>query len=119
MEATKEEHLAPQGDCIIAVGADKGARDLSSALKELIKEEGSRISLTLTAGPFQEVIQGRGHPKLSFQNPRCMVFRKSTYICERTVMIQADKAAAGLDRNLISLLRHDKTRLLLTLEVTV
>lgn len=119
LEITKESRLTREGDCIIAVAADKGARDLSAKLKQLLKLEGSSIKLTIEADGIREVIHGSGDPRLSFQNPECMVFRKSNYICGRTVMIQADKASAAINRNLVSLLQLEKTRIELTIEARV
>ncbi len=119
LELTKEPTLTREGDCIVAVGANKGARDLSARLKQLLSIENSSISLTLEANGLQEVMRGRGHPRLSFQNAECMVFRKSNYVCGRTVMIQADKAAADINRDLVKLLRQEATRLKLTIEVSV
>ncbi len=117
LEVTKESDLTHSGDCIIAVGADKGARDLSGELKQLLRVEGSRISLFIRAGELEEVALGRGHPKLSPQNPTSMVFRKSAYLCDRTVMIQADKAARSLSHDLVDLLRLEETAVELILEV--
>ncbi len=119
LELTKEPTLTREGDCIIAVGANKGAHDLSVELKQLLSTENSSITLALDAKGLQEVIHGRGHPGLTFQNSECMVFRKSNYVCGRTVMIQADKAAADINRDLVRLLRQEATMVKVTIEVTV
>ena len=118
LELTKESTLRREGDCIIAVGANKGARDLSPRLKRLLSMEDSSISLTIEANGLRELVLGRGHPGLSFQNSECMVFRKSNYICGRTVMIHADKAAADINRDLVRLLRREEISVKLTIEVS-
>ncbi len=118
LEITKEPSLTRKGDCIIAVGADKSAEDLSARLKRLLMMEDSRVKLTIEADGIQEVLGGRGDPRLSFRNRECMVFRKSKYVCERTVMIQSNKAAAGLNRNLVNILQQEKAKVELTIEVS-
>lgn len=118
LEVTKESSLTLGGDCIIGVGANKGARDLSEGLKQLLNTKDSRIELTIEVGGLQEVIRGRGHSRMSFENPICMVLRRSSYVCGRTVMIQADKAAASLSRDLVSLLQIGNDVVKLTLEVS-
>ncbi len=119
LEVTKERNLTREGDCIIAVGANKGAGDLSAGLKKLLRRRDSAIALSIEADGLRELIRGRGHPKLSFQKPECMVFRKSNYVCGRTVMIQADKAAVDINRDLVKLLRQEATRVEVTIEVSV
>ncbi len=119
LEITKEASLTPEGDCIIAVGADKGAEDLSAQLKRLLKMKNSTVRLTIDADGIQEVIGGRGDPRLSFRDPESMVFRKSGYVCGRTVMIQSNKAASGLSRSLVNILQLEKTRVELTIKVRV
>ena len=119
LELTKDSTLTREGDCIIAVGANKGARDLSSKLKRLLIMENPSVSLTLEANGLRDVVSGRGHPELNFQNSECMVFRKSNYVCGRTVMIQADKAAADINRDLVRLLRQEATVVKVTIEVSV
>jgi uncharacterized protein len=118
LELTKEPTLRREGDCIIAVGANKGARDLSAGLKRLLSMENSSISFTIEVNGLREVVRGRGHPGLSFQNSECMVFRKSNYVCGRTVMIQADKAAADINRDLVRFLRQKETMVKVTIEVS-
>jgi uncharacterized protein len=119
LELTKESTLRREGDCIIAVEANKGARDLSEELKRVLSREDSSILLTIEANGLRDVVHGRGHPEMSFQDSECMVFRKSNYVCGRTVMIQADKAAADIDRDLVRLLRNEATALQVKIEVTV
>ncbi len=105
LEVTKEPDLTREGDCIIAIAADKAARDLSEDMKNLLQGSQTRITLTIKSANFTNVIHGTGSPKLTLEDPVSMVFRKSTYISERTAMISCDKAASDLDRNLVNLLR--------------
>jgi hypothetical protein len=104
---TKGEEVGPNGDCIVAVGADKGAKDLSEALKMAIRA-GRAVRLTLSVGDVVEVIQGFGDQDLTQEDPQDIVIRKSRFTCGRTVLIEADKAARDLSRDFVSrLLRPD------------
>lgn len=92
---TKDEEVGPKGDCIVAVAADKGARDLSEALKRAIRA-GHKVRVTFKVGSTAEVIHGFGHSALTFMHPTDLVIRKSGFTCGRTLAIGADKAAADL-----------------------
>jgi len=46
-EVTKDRTLTARGDCIIAVGADKGAADLSEDFKKLT-DPNQKVRITLT-----------------------------------------------------------------------
>jgi hypothetical protein len=113
---TKDEEVGPKGDCIVAVGADKGAKDLSGTLKRAIRA-GRRVRVTLKVGGVAEVIQGFGSPGLTQENPTDIVIRKSRFTCGRTVAIEADKAAGDLSRNFVSRLADPDSAIKVLIEV--
>jgi hypothetical protein len=113
---TGEKEVGPKGDCIVAVGADKGAKDLSGALKRAIRA-GRRVRVTLKVGDIVEVIQGFGDPSLTQENPTDLVIRKSRFTCGRTVAIKADKAASDLSRNFVSRLQYPDAEIQVLIEV--
>ena len=100
-EITTHSNLTKRGDCIIAVKASRSLLDLSSDFKRLCKNERTRIALEIEAGGISESIVGRGSPALRLDHPSEIVARKSTYISDRTLMIQANKAAFDLSRDLV------------------
>jgi len=106
LEITRDEHITPRGDCIVGVGADKGAADLSEDIKRILTSPSSIVYLIIRTGGLREVVRGRGDPRLTLSDKRSMVFRKSSYIDSRTVMVCADKAAADLDRALVEELKR-------------
>ncbi len=105
IEVTREEDMGVRADCIIGVGADKGFPQLSSEFMQGARDEGSTIRVVFRAGGIEEVVVGRGHPDLTFEDEEEMVIRKSSFICPRTLMVKADKGARDLDRRLIELLK--------------
>jgi hypothetical protein len=114
-EITKEKKLTKHGDCIIAVGATKGANDMDPRFREVVKREGAKITITIEAGGVKEVVDTRGTPRLRLTHPTDLVVRKSDYICSRTIAIRADKAASDLSRELVEKLRNSGQKVTITL----
>jgi len=118
-EITKEAQLSRRGDCIIAVSANKTMTDFSSEFKENLHEEKAKIIILIEAGDAAEVVNAFGSPRLILTHRTDMVVRKSNYICNRTLAIQADKAACDLSRKLAEKLRNPKQKVKITLTVRV
>jgi len=118
LEITREEHLTPRGDCIIAVKSEKGVSDLSPEVKRAVRCDSAKITLVLRLLDIEEAIIGRGSERLSLANPLSIVCRKSDYICPRTLMIGCDKAAIDISREMVEHLRKG-LRLQVFLEVEV
>jgi len=119
LEITKETQVSKKGNCIIAVSANKAVTDLSPGFKENLRLEDQKMSMLIEAGELVEVVNAFGSPRLILTDPTDMVMRKSSYICNRTLAIQADKAAFDLSRKLVQKLRNpmQKVKITLTIEV--
>jgi hypothetical protein len=111
LEITKEAHLTKRGDCIIATRASKGCTDFSTEFSRLLRNNGTCVTLTVSAGKRSETIRGRGDSRLILSHPTDLVARKSNYTCNRTIMILADKSASDLDREFVKTLRDPLTRI--------
>ena len=109
-EITMDDDLTPYGDCIVAVSASKGARGLGEDFKRLAKRKDARIKVVLEVNGLVEEASGYGDPDLECDHETDFVVRKSNYICGRTLMIRADKAASDLSRTLIKRLKSSKQR---------
>lgn len=116
LELTTDDFLTPAGDCILGIDADRSPADFDPAFVEACQDDAATIRATLEVGGHQETITGKGHPGLTFQNERSLVCRTSNYLDDRTVMIDADRAAAGLDRDLVDALAEGED-VILRLEV--
>ncbi|WP_058367262.1 DUF371 domain-containing protein [Haloparvum sedimenti] len=112
-EVTTDDWLTPAGDCILAVDADRAPRDFSQAFREACRSADATITATITATltveggdrTHEETITGRGDPGLALVDDRSLVGRTSDYTDdERTIVVDADKAAADLDRDLVAAL---------------
>lgn len=111
-EVTRDPEISASADCIIAVNADKGAAMLGEEFKAAASCEDAVITATITCGGHADVVKGWGSARLTFTDPGSMVFRVSDYVCGRTVMVNADKPAARLDRDLIGALAMGKEAML-------
>jgi hypothetical protein len=118
-EITKEAQLSRRGDCIIAVSANKTMTDFSSEFKEKLRKENAKITIRIEAGDIGEAVNAFGSPRLILAHRTDIVVRKSNYICNRTLAIQADKAACDLSRRLVEKLKNPKQRVKITLTVNV
>jgi len=104
-QITTEHTITKRADCIIAVSADKGVSGLSKEFKKAAKRDNVGITLKIVAGTRFEVVTGVGCNKLTLTDAKDIVIRKSDFVSERTLMINANKSAADLDRELIANLR--------------
>lgn len=104
-EITTDESLTLKGDCIIGVKSGVTLNDLPEEIKDHIKTDNEKIELILETDNFSDKIVGYGSSKLTLNHPSDMVCRKSDFACSRTLMINADKAAKDLDKNLINELK--------------
>jgi hypothetical protein len=100
-EVTREEHLTSNGNCIIGIAADKGCGDLSPAFKELLTHDDSVLTTRLTCGGVSVEIRSRGSTQMTLNHPSDMVWRRSTFVCGRTIGILSDQVAASLPRELM------------------
>ncbi|SFS01098.1 hypothetical protein SAMN05216559_2447 [Halomicrobium zhouii] len=104
LELTSDDFLTPAGDCILAIEADRVPADFDDAFVEACRDADATITLTIEAGDQAETVTGSGHPDLTFDGDRSFVCRTSDYVDDRTVMVEADKAAADLDRDFVGAL---------------
>ena len=103
-EITTDDYLTSAGDCILGIEADRAATDLDPKFVAACRDSGATITVTFEADGHQEVVTGRGHPDLTFEDDRSMVGRTSTYVDDRTIVVEADKSAGDFDRNLVDAL---------------
>ena len=116
-EVTCGEHLTANGNCIIGIAADKGCADLSPAFRDLLAHDDAILITRLACGGVTVEIRSSGSEQMTLSHPEDMVWRRSTFVCSRTIGIRSDMVAAGLPRELIEHLKLGK-EMVVTLEVT-
>ncbi|HVN66431.1 MAG TPA: DUF371 domain-containing protein [Methanomicrobiales archaeon] len=105
-EVTAEGHLTRQGDCIIGIAADRGAAGLSAEFRRALADGRAVLVTRLSTGGHTVEIRGCGSPKMTLAHHTDLVWRRSGFVCPRTVAILCDHTAATLPRELIQALRE-------------
>jgi hypothetical protein len=116
-EITKETHLTKRGDCIVAVAADKGLQELRPAFKALLKNREATLRVDIHAAERTVQVEARGDERLTLSHPTDLVVRKSSYICPRTLAVEADLAAADFPRQHAASLRKPRQHVNIVLTV--
>jgi hypothetical protein len=117
LEFNVDENLTVKGDCIIGVKATNGLSDIPELIKEKIRKTNSKISVVVKINDCSEEIIGEGSSSLRLSGKNAMIIRKSNYICPRTLMINANKAASNLSRQIIELMQNPETEMTVTIQV--
>ncbi|MFX1367447.1 MAG: DUF371 domain-containing protein [Promethearchaeota archaeon] len=106
VEITTETSLTKRGTCIIGVGANRTLSSLDDELRLLAASKTTQIILKMSVDGLDEEIRGWGSTGLTYSDSISMVVRKSSFECERTLMVNADKAASNLKRSFIQQLKN-------------
>jgi hypothetical protein len=115
LEFTKDTHLTRRGDCVIAVAASKGVEDLGDEFKRILKKRTAKLTIVVRADSEREILMAHGNPRLVLTHPADMVVRRSNFICDRTLAVQADKAARDISRRLSEKLKNPQQEVVITL----
>ncbi|MGX8694228.1 MAG: DUF371 domain-containing protein [Methanobrevibacter sp.] len=107
-EITKDVEIGPTADCIIGVDMDSTMLNFPKEFKDKIANPNTKIKVILDTENGHDEITGFGHENLTLTHPTDIVCRTSDYTCSRTLMINADKAARDLDKDLIEDLKNEK-----------
>ena len=105
VELTSEEQLTKQGTCIVGVCSDMTLNQLNPEIKRLASSSSTKIVLRMSIDKLSEEITGTGSSGLTYMDSTSMVARTSTFECERTLMVNADKAATDLNRDFVNRLK--------------
>ena len=107
-EVTCEMHLTTYGNCIIGIAADKGCSGLSPAFKQVLAHNAAILVTRLSCDGTDIEVRSNGSAQFTLDHPTDMVWRRSRFVCGRTIGILSDHVAATLPRELISALKAGK-----------
>lgn len=116
IEITKDEKITEKGNCIIGINATKACFDLNADLKRFIKS-GKKIKIILKVDNLKDSFYGFGNETLNLLDENDMVFRKSNFICDRTVLIRCTKSSSELNRTLIEKLKIPGKKFIMVFEL--
>jgi len=115
---TRDQKLTKKGDCIIAINANKAVADLNIEFKQKLQNPNTKINITIKADNIIEQITAHGSTELNLNNTKDIVIRKSNFISDRTLAINANKAANNLQPELIKKLTNPNQQIKITLTLT-
>jgi uncharacterized protein len=116
-EVTREDYLTGNGNCIIGIAADKGCAGLSPVFKAVLAHDDAVLVTRLACNGVVAEIRSRGSSKMALDHPSDMVWRKSAFVCGRTIAILSDRTALTLPRGLMENLAHGE-EMVVTLTAT-
>lgn len=111
LEFTKDTEIKIEGDCIVGVAADFNAQEA----KELAKK-GGKIKLIIQIDDLKEEINGELNP--NFSDEKEIVIRMGSFASERTLIVNADKSAKYLSREIVERMKDPKTKIVIELTPT-
>jgi uncharacterized protein len=95
-EVTAEDHLTINGNCIIGIGACTGCAGLPGRFREVLAHDDAVLVTRLSCGGVVAEVRSRGSSQFTLDHPTDMVWRKSSFVCGRTIGILSDHVAATL-----------------------
>jgi hypothetical protein len=116
-EVTCEDHLTANGNCIIGISADKGCAGLAPSFRKVLAHDEAVLVTRLECEGIVAEITSRGSSRMTLVHPTDMVWRRSTFVCGRTIGVLSDAVALDLPRELITCLARGK-EMRVTLTVT-
>lgn len=113
LEFTKDKEVSLKGDCILGVKADF---DLDKLRRFIKKSKSRRITIRIATpdGRFWETVNAELNP--GFSSNREIVARKTSFASERTLAINADKAACDVNRKLAGFLKGENAEISVIIE---
>ena len=100
-EITKEPEVSKKGTCIIGVSSDKGSYDLSGEFKNILSDNRTLLTTVFEVEDFQFTVQSYGSEKITLEHETDIVWRRSGFICGRTIGIYSDCTAGLIPREII------------------
>jgi uncharacterized protein len=111
-EVTAEDHLTANGNCIIGIGASTGCAGLPDRFREVLAHDDAILVTRLSCDGIVAEIRSRGSSQFTLDHPTDMVWRKSPFVCGRTIGILSDHVAATLPKALVENLAAGKEMVL-------
>lgn len=100
-EVTAEPEMTGNGHCIIGVCADRGAAGLSAGFRQLLCHDDATLVTTLSCRNVSATVRSAGSGAMTLNHPADLVWRRSRFVCGRTVGICSDRVAASLPAELV------------------
>ena len=101
-EVTRAGHLTKKGNCIIGISADKSCDRLSAEFKRVLTHDDAVLITRLSCDGKTAEVKSHGSSQFTLDHPTDMVWRRSSFVCGRTIGIMSDPVAATLPDGLLA-----------------
>jgi len=101
-EVTRDVHLSRKGNCIIGISADKSCDRLSEEFKQVLTHDDALLITRLSCGGKTAEVKSHGSSQFTLDHPTDIVWRRSSFVCGRTIGIMSDQVAATLPGDLLT-----------------
>jgi uncharacterized protein len=112
-EVTGEGHLTKKGNCIIGISSDKSCANLSAEFKRVLSHDAAVLITRLSCDGETVEVKSHGSSQFTLDHPTDMVWRRSSFVCGRTIGILSDHVAATLPGRLIANLAAGKEMIII------
>jgi hypothetical protein len=112
-EVTGEGHLTKKGNCIIGISSDKSCANLSAEFKRVLSHDDAVLITRLSCEGETVEVKSRGSSQFTLDHPTDMVWRRSSFVCGRTIGILSDHVAATLPGGFIANLAAGKEMIII------
>lgn len=116
LQVTKDLEITKRADCIIGVNADKSTSELPEWLKMHLNSRG-KILFTIIVDGLKIKGEAQGHPNLTFESHKDIVFRRSSFISDRTIAINSNLSAIDLSIEMKEKLKDRNTKLKIIIQL--
>ena len=111
LEFTKDSSLTKKGDCIIGINSDF---DFSEIKKLLLASKSKKMKLSVKWSNGSEEVNFDANK--NFESNHEIVIRKTNFLSERTLGINADKSSFELKRGLMNFLKRKEAKIEVIIE---
>jgi hypothetical protein len=88
-------------------------------IRDAIRNSEAEIVFRVEVDQLIFDVKGTGDPRLELSHSTDIVIRKSDYVCDRTLMINADKAACDIDQDIVRLLMDHQKKIFIEIQVNL
>ena len=107
---TKDSDITPRGDCFLGC---KLSYD-EDKLRKFCRQN-KKITMVIKCGNQSDKLTGSGSVKFTIKKEMDIVARKTSFVNNRTIMINCNKAAKDVSRTLVKELQKPESRISITL----
>jgi len=100
-EITKEPEVSKTGTCIVGVSSDKGSKDLSREFKRILADDRAELITIFEIDGSEFCIRSCGSSGLTLEHETDIVWRRSGFVCARTIGVYSDCTARMIPRDMI------------------